>query len=126
MDISPNHLSQITVYQVKSKAMKNFLLLLLLSTLCFPCCNKSDDLSTSNAMLTGIDERKCASPYCGGWFLEMDGETLRFLEAPTDTNIDFNSELEFPIPVEVEWTEYDNWWGDVEGLIKVEKIYMKD
>lgn len=106
--------------------MKNFILLLFLTTLAFSCGDKSDaDLSSGDAMLTGIDMRKCASPYCGGWFLEMDGETLRFLEIPSDTDIDFNSELEFPIPVEVEWTEYDNWWGDIEGLIKVEKIYRK-
>jgi hypothetical protein len=115
-----------TVCQVKSEAMKNFILLLLLATLGFSCCDSSDDLSSGNAMLTGIDGRKCASPYCGGWFLEMNGETYRFLEVPTDTDIDFNSELDFPIPVEVEWTEYDNWWGDIEGLIKVEKIYIKD
>ena len=106
--------------------MKNFILLLLLTTIGFACGDKSEDLSSGNAMLTGIDFRKCASPYCGGWFLEMDGETFRFLEVPTDTDIDFNSELEFPIPVEVECTEYDNWWGDIEGLIKVEKLYKKE
>jgi hypothetical protein len=58
--------------------------------------------------------------------IEIDGETKRFLEIPPDTDIDFNSEMEFPIPVEVEWKGYDNWWGDIEGLIKVEKLYRKD
>jgi len=121
----PNYLPHLTVYRVKSKAMKNFILPLFLATLGFACCDKSDDLPSGNTMLIGIDGRKCASPFCTGWFLEIDGDTLRFLEIPTDTDIDFNSELAFPIPVEVEWTEYDNWWGDIEGLIKVEKIYLK-
>jgi hypothetical protein len=106
--------------------MKNIILLLGLAVLCFAASCKKSDLNPATAQLTGIDFRKCASPFCSGWFIEIDGETKRFLEIPNETDIDFNSELEFPIPVEVEWKEYDNWWGDIEGLIKVEKLYRKD
>ncbi|MBK8564487.1 MAG: hypothetical protein IPN76_14420 [Saprospiraceae bacterium] len=106
--------------------MKNFILLFVLVGLCFAASCEKSDLKTGTAKVTGIDFRKCASPYCSGWFIEIDGETKRFFEIPSNTDIDFNSELEFPIPVEVEWEKYDNWWGDIEDLIKVEKLDTKD
>ncbi|MCC6724451.1 MAG: hypothetical protein IT258_08070 [Saprospiraceae bacterium] len=107
--------------------MKNVLFVFLLAAIAGSSCNKSDDFNSSSATLTGIDYRKCASPYCGGWFLEIDGETKRFLEIPANTDIDLNDgELEFPIPVEVEWKKYDNEWADIQDLIKVEKLFKKN
>ena len=106
--------------------MKNLVLLFMLVSLCFATSCEKPKLETDSALLTGIDARRCASPYCGGWFIEIDGETSRFLEIPAQTDIDFNDELQFPIPVEVQWKKYDNWWGDVEDLIKVEKLYRED
>ncbi|HRD81489.1 MAG: hypothetical protein IAE84_11555 [Saprospiraceae bacterium] len=107
--------------------MKNIVLLSMLAGfLCLATSCEKPKLETDSAMLTGTDARRCASPYCGGWFIEINGETKRFLEIPAQTDIDLNGELEFPIPVEVEWKRYDNWWGDIEDLIKVEKLYRED
>lgn len=107
--------------------MKNIVLLFMLAGfLCLALSCEKQNLKTNSAMLTGTDARRCASPYCGGWFIEINGETKRFLEIPAQTDIDFNNELVFPIPVEVQWKRYDNWWGDVEDLIKVEKLYRED
>ncbi len=104
--------------------MKKYLVLFSFAVLAAACC-KDAGLNTGDARLIGIDYRKCASPFCGGWFVEIDGDTLRFFETPAETDIDFNSELQFPIPVEIEWERYDNEWKDVPGLIRVEKIFKK-
>lgn len=98
----------------------------MLASISFAAACKKSSVETQNAQVTGIDMRKCASPYCGGWFIEIGGETKRFLEVPADTDIDFNAELQFPIPVEVQWEKYDNWWGDIDDLIKVKKLYKAD
>jgi hypothetical protein len=105
--------------------MKQFFILLSFTVFGVQCCKNSDLVNTGDARLTGIDYRKCASPYCGGWFVEIDNDTLRFFETPAETDIDFNDELQFPIPVEIEWERYDNEWKDVPGLIRVERIFRK-
>ena len=108
----------------KNNDMEKYFFLLCLAILSATACKKSCT-TPGEALLIGIDYRKCASPYCGGWFIEINNDTLRFFETPEKTDIDFNSELEFPIPVDVEWERYDNDWKDVPDLIRVEKIFTK-
>jgi hypothetical protein len=105
--------------------MKNHFLLFLLAAITMTACDKTS-LQSNGAQLIGIDFRKCASPFCGGWFVEIDGQTLRFFETPAETDIDFSGDLEFPIPVNVVWKKYENEWKDVADLIFVEQIKYKD
>lgn len=44
---------------------------------------------------------------CGGWFIKIDNETLRFYELPSDCNIDLNAET-LPIEVELNWEKDKN------------------
>ncbi len=105
--------------------MKNYFLLFFLAFFVLTSCEKSC-MNEGDAKLIGIDFRKCASPFCGGWFIEIDGDTLRFFETPAETDIDFNGDLKFPIPVNVVWKKYENEWKDIPDLIYVEKISPKD
>lgn len=100
----------------------NRIVVYLAVLLFFGSCQK-EDLNSSDAVLIGIDYRKCASPFCGGWFIEIQGDTLRFFETPKETDIMLDSETEFPIPVKVEWLRYQNEWKDVEDLIKVNSLF---
>lgn len=100
---------------------KLFFLLLIICFIGSSCCKS--DLTDNNAKLIGIDFRKCASPFCGGWFIEIEGDTLRFIETPEKTDIDLNGQLIFPIPVKVKGKKYDNEWKDVEDLIFVEELW---
>lgn len=104
--------------------MKKILLFVFIALLGFTACEKSD-LQSSNAVLTGIDFRKCASPYCGGWFIEVNGETLRFFEVPIDTDIELSGDLEFPISVSITWEKYEGDWGEIQDLIKVKKLHKQ-
>ena len=105
--------------------MKNYFLLFLLAIVSLTSCEKSC-MKEGSAELIGIDFRKCASPFCGGWFIEIEGDTLKFFEMPDETDIEFNENLEFPIPVNVVWGKYENEWKDVPDLIHVKKIFLKD
>jgi hypothetical protein len=105
--------------------MKNCAFLLLMAAFTLSSCQKSDT-NQGDAKLIGIDFRKCATPYCSGWFIEINGETKRFFEAPAETDIDFSGELTFPISVTVVWEKYDNEWQDVEDLVRVKKIFYND
>ena len=97
-----------------------FILFGTMASTCEIGFQRSDD-----ARIIGIDYRKCASPNCGGWYIEMEGDTMRFLEQPAKTDIDFSGEMVFPVPVKVVWRRYDNEWKDVPGLIFLEEAYRR-
>ncbi|TAK39729.1 MAG: hypothetical protein EPO28_10595 [Saprospiraceae bacterium] len=104
--------------------MKKTFPFLLLMFAFISCCKEHEDASElDDGTIIGIDYRECASPYCGGWFIEVGGDTLRFLEVPGKTDIDFSSELDFPLPVELSWHKYGNDWSSIQDLIKVEEIW---
>ncbi|MBK6903669.1 MAG: hypothetical protein IPH04_12930 [Saprospirales bacterium] len=77
------------------------------------------------ANIIGMDYRRCASPYCGGYYIEIEGDTMRFLEQPAKTDIEFTGQMAYPVPVKVVWRKYDNEWKDVEGLIFLEEAYKR-
>lgn len=57
--------------------------------------------------------------------MKIEEDTLRFFQVPAKTDIDLNSELDFPIPVHVEWKKYNNEWKDIEDLIFVEELWKR-
>ncbi len=104
--------------------MYKLLFIFGLSLLSFSACIK--EKLYVDGKLIGIDYRKCASPMCGGWFIEIKGDTLRFLEKPEKTDIDLNGDLKFPIPVKVIYSRYDTpFWKDIKDLIYVKELWKK-
>ncbi|HMQ64125.1 MAG TPA: hypothetical protein PKE06_25800 [Flavilitoribacter sp.] len=77
-------------------------------------------------LLLGQDFRRCVSPICSGWFIEINGDTLRFLGFPENSGI-ANADLDLlPLPVLVKWTPYaDPDFADVQGLITVTEIHKQ-
>ena len=110
-----------TVYRGKDGCMFRKYVLLATLLLLLLACNK-DNENLSNGNLIGYDKRYCASPFCGGWFIDIEGDTLRFLHPPEQTEIEITSQMEFPVPVVVEWRRYQNEWKDIEDLIEVIKL----
>lgn len=101
--------------------MKKLLFLFIVGLLSLSACKK--EKLFVDGTLIGIDYRKCASPMCGGWFIEIKGDTLRFLEMPEKTDINLNGELKFPIPVKVIYRKYDNEWSQFKDLIYVKELW---
>lgn len=66
------------------------------------CCHHDDgdDFCDQKGVIIGIDFRKCAC--CGGWFFEIEGDTLRTWNLP-QSFIDEISDENFPVPVYLEW-----------------------
>lgn len=106
--------------------MLSLILLLLAISACNnnPTCGFGTLEELEDATIIGVDYRRCASPYCGGWFIEIEGDTLRFLEMPAQTNINFADDTIFPIEVKVRWRNYENEWSDIPGLILVEEAWL--
>ena len=102
------------------------LLFLALMTFTFTNCEK-ETMKDKDAQLIGPDFRRCASPICGGYWIEIDQDTLRFLDFPSDSDIgELEVDSTFPIPVEVKW----KWPKDetllmATDLIVLEKISKK-
>lgn len=59
----------------------------------------------NQAKILEPDYRMCVC--CGGWFIKIDNDTLRFYELPSDCNIDLNTET-LPIEVELNWEKDKN------------------
>jgi hypothetical protein len=103
--------------------MKPLILFLALIVFAAPACKKEKHYL--NGTLIGIDYRKCASPMCGGWFIEIGNDTLRFFEQPIKTDINLNADLKFPIPVKVIHSRYTNDWKDIKDLIFVRELWKR-
>ena len=56
--------------------------------------------------ITGYDLRLCAC--CGGFFIEIDNETYRFYELPSNTEVAFTNETVFPVEVNIDWHPDEN------------------
>jgi len=93
--------------------MKKFAILLLLtsSILLFTKCKK-EEIKTEDAQIVGIDFRRCVHPVCGGYWIEIAQDTLRFFDFPENSNFEVpNTDKEFPIEVAIKWK-----WADDEDL----------
>jgi len=71
----------------------------------FTSCTKDDTNPTINstAFITAIDLRECASPCCGGYFIEIGSETYRFYEATLPENNLNLAEENLPLEVRLDW-----------------------
>jgi hypothetical protein len=71
------------------------------------CCKKENDKGyMSGGVITGPDMRMCASPCCGGWYIEIDNQIFEFDAIPSNSDIDLQNAT-FPIFVKVQWTLLD-------------------
>lgn len=66
-------------------------------------CRKQQEYEDSGTIF-GFDYRKCMC--CGGWFIRIGGDTLRFDRIPKGCLIDFDS-LRFPTEVWLDWKPKD-------------------
>ena len=82
--------------------MKHLLYFLLLITLLTGC--KKDPCYQDSGTILGHDYRKCMC--CGGWFIEIEKDTLRFDRLPEGCTINFDS-LAFPFDVYLDWQPKD-------------------
>jgi hypothetical protein len=72
--------------------------ILFLSFLMIASCRKND--IEKDALIIGLDSRKCSC--CGGWWLEIQGDTRRTLNLPIEfaNQIDPNT---LPMQVKIRW-----------------------
>jgi|TARA_B110000902_G_scaffold255145_1_gene320088 hypothetical protein len=84
--------------------MKNLIITLSITLLICISCKKEENYM-NQAKILEPDYRMCVC--CGGWFIKIDNDTLRFYELPSDCNIDLNAET-LPIEVELNWEKDKN------------------
>lgn len=66
------------------------------------CCDDDNYACSDQGIILGEDFRKCRC--CGGWFIEIDDDTLRAQRLPEEfVNFLNISELNFPLPVRLDW-----------------------
>lgn len=82
--------------------MKHVLILILLLILLTGC--RKDRGFDNSGTIIGFDYRKCMC--CGGWFISIEQDTLRFDQLPEGCSIDLN-DPEFPIEVYLDWQPKD-------------------
>lgn len=107
--------------------MRVFIKLSAFVFLLFSFANCEKKKTNNEALVIGIDYRKCAHPFCGGYFIEINQDTLRFLDIPKKSNLgELAFETHFPIPVEVKWIlPKDELLKKAADLIEVKEINRK-
>ncbi|MFA6127232.1 MAG: hypothetical protein WC699_08015 [Bacteroidales bacterium] len=78
--------------------MKHLLPLILLLVLMTGC--KKDHGYDNSGTIFGQDYRKCMC--CGGWFIEIEKDTLRFQTMPEGCAINLTDAL-YPVEVYLDW-----------------------
>lgn len=66
-------------------------------------CRKDHGFDNSGTIF-GFDYRKCMC--CGGWFIKIDQDTLRFDRLPEGCTVDLNDPV-FPVEVYLDWQPKD-------------------
>ncbi len=82
--------------------MKHLLTLILLLALLSAC--KQEPCYDDTGTILGHDYRKCMC--CGGWFIEIDQDTLRFDQLPEGCTVDLDNPV-FPVAVYLDWHPKD-------------------
>ena len=66
-----------------------------------------DKTCSTYGIITGYDFRKCAC--CGGWFVNINQRTFRFLVPPSNTTLDLtNPKVTFPLAVKLNFKRDPN------------------
>ena len=80
-------------------------------------CRKDHGYQDSGTII-GQDYRKCMC--CGGWFIEIDKDTLRFQQVPDGFTINLN-DAKYPVEVYLDWQHKDpKCLGDEIIVIRME------
>jgi hypothetical protein len=82
--------------------MKHLLYLLLLTALLTGC--RKDHGYQDSGTIIGFDYRKCMC--CGGWFIEIDKDTLRFYSLPDGCSVNLD-DAKYPVEVYLDWVPKD-------------------
>jgi len=98
--------------------MKKLLLFCIVLISLVAC--KKDSNSLSQGKIIGYDYRKCASPCCGGFYIQIDNATYRCLEVPDNSQLNLSEET-LPLNVIVGWKKVETSCGD--DLISID--YMR-
>jgi hypothetical protein len=72
--------------------------------------------------ITGLDYRKCVSPCCGGFYIQIGDSTYRSLDIPENSQLDL-SPGNLPVNVVLEWQKVPNSCGG--DLITISYIRKK-
>lgn len=108
------------------RVQKGGLLLLVLPLLLASCSQLVDEeveQYRSSGVIRGIDRTLCGC--CGGYFIEIEGEHLRFTQVPSGSDveiIDTWDGQQFPIEVELDWHRVQ--WCDGK-IIVVDRMRRK-
>jgi hypothetical protein len=81
---------------------------ILLAAFClvllFAACKKSTIAPYKyRGIITGYDLRECASPMCGGLFIDIDGNASQYRTRETLTELGINESAKFPINVSLDY-----------------------
>ena len=77
---------------------KIFFLLFLIA------CSTEPEYMT-DGIIMGVDHRLCGC--CGGWYIKIDSDTLRFYEVPKKSELDIHNET-LPLKVRLNWKKDPN------------------
>ena len=96
-----------SIYEKKVMKYSTFFGIILLNfgLFLFVACGDDEqkitaDHCTTEATLIGLDARECAC--CGGWFIEIEGDTLRALTLPEEF-VNSLALYTLPLDIYVEW-----------------------
>jgi hypothetical protein len=76
---------------------------IILLTLLLAGCRKDHGYDNSGTII-GQDYRKCMC--CGGWFIEIENDTLRFDQIPENCDVNLTDAI-YPVDVYLDWHHKD-------------------
>ncbi|MBI5323807.1 MAG: hypothetical protein HZB41_00750 [Ignavibacteriae bacterium] len=90
---------------------------------CSDTTNTNSNYTESNGVIIGYDYAECAC--CGGWFVDMNKDTLRIWNMPVEFN-KILGEKELPVNMKLSWKKMTEGCGtSMKDIILVNSINLR-
>ena len=102
--------------------MKKIILFSFLIAALFSSCAEETITYEAEGQITGPNPMACPTICCGGWFIDIEGESYHFLEFPADTGFSIDDVDSYPFAVQLDYDTSEECWENSIIITAIEAL----
>ncbi len=101
---------------------KTILLAAFFAAILFSNCTEEVKTYQATGEITGPNSMACPSICCGGWFIDIEGESYHFLAFPADSDLDVDDIDSYPFSVQLDYDASEECWDNSIEISAIEAL----
>ena len=101
---------------------KIILFVALFITVLFSSCIEEVTTYEFEGQITGPSPLMCPTICCGGWFIDIEGESYHFLEFPANSEFSVDDTDSYPVSVKLDYETSEECWENSISIIAIEAL----